>query len=101
MEGTWNLEVNTPFGKHPATLFLERAPDGSLAGRVRSQIGETALSGIKTDADAFEADAAHDFRGQTYRARVAGRAEGDQLEGTIKVDFPFAPTVRFTGTRAA
>ncbi|HEV2765477.1 MAG TPA: hypothetical protein VGV38_21015 [Pyrinomonadaceae bacterium] len=99
MDGTWNLEVNTPFGKYPATLVLETV-GGSLTGHVRSQIGVTALSRIKSGPDGFEAHASHDFRGTTYTASVAGRAEGDQLEGTIKVDFPLAPTVRFTGTRA-
>lgn len=101
MEGTWNLEVSTPFGTHPATLVLERE-GGALAGHVRSQIGVTSLSDIRTDGDTFEADASHDFRGRTYTARISGRAEGGQrLSGTIQVNFPLAPAARFTGTRAA
>ena len=100
MEGTWNLEVNTPFGTHPATLVLERAGDG-LTGHVRSQIGTTALSDIRVTGNTFEAMASHDFRGRNYTARVSGSAEGERLNGTIQVNFPLAPAARFTGTRAA
>jgi carbon monoxide dehydrogenase subunit G len=100
MEGTWNLEVSTPFGTHPATLVLENS-GGELTGHVRSQIGTTALSDIRVSGDSFEANASQDFRGRNYTARISGSAEGGRLNGTIKVNLPFAPAAHFTGTRAA
>lgn len=100
MEGTWNLEVSTPFGTHPATLVLERAGAGGLTGHVRSQIGTTDLSDIQISGDSFAANASHDFRGRNYTARITGSAEGERLNGTIQVNLPLAPAARFTGTRA-
>ncbi len=98
MEGTWELEVDTPFGKHPATLVVNYE-NGAPSANIRSRLGEIALSDIKLDGDGFEAEASYDFRGQTYTAHIEGRTEGDNLSGTINVRFPLAPKVRFTGRR--
>ena len=100
MNGTWNLEVMTPFGKHPATLRFEHT-GGTLTGNINSQMGDVPLSDIKVVGQSFDAAAFYSFQGRTFSARVSGRIEGDQLDGTIKVAIPIAPTVRFTGTRAA
>lgn len=101
--GAWALEVNTPFGRHPATLVVERgAGGGELTGRVDSQIGSVPLAGLRAAGpEDYEATASHDVKGRTYTARLTARVNGDSLEGTIKVDFFLAPAVRFTGTRSA
>jgi hypothetical protein len=99
MDGTWNLEVATPFGKHTATLFIERA-GGAFSGNIESRLGSLSLTDISETPDGFAARAAYPFQGKTYSADIAGRVEGDQINGTIKVAHPIAPTVRFTGTRA-
>ena len=100
MDGIWNLEVMTPFGKHPATLRFERT-GGTLTGNINSQMGDVPLSDIKVVGQSFDAAASYNFQGRTFSARVSGLIDGDQLDGTIKVAMPIAPTVRFTGTRAA
>ncbi|MGH9903246.1 MAG: hypothetical protein ACRD68_15675 [Pyrinomonadaceae bacterium] len=99
MDGTWNLEVATPFGKYPATLRFERA-GGELSGHINSQLGSTPLTEITTTDGGFDAKVSLDFKGQTYDARIAGRVEGDQLDGTIKPSLIIAPTIKFTGTRS-
>ena len=99
MKGRWNLQVSTPFGNHPATLIFERA-GGALSGHIQSQLGDVPLTDINDRGDSFDADVSLTLQGRTYSARIDGRAEGDQLTGTINVKLPFAPTVRFTGTRA-
>ncbi len=101
LEGTWNLEVSTPFGKHPATLVLARDGDGSLTGNIDSRLGNAPLRDISAaDGDSFDATVALDFQGRNYEASIGGRAAGDQLDGTIKVKLPIAPPIKFTGTRA-
>lgn len=99
VDGTWSLEVSTPFGKHPATLLIERE-GGAFNGVIKSQLGDTPLQNLNANGDELDADLAYNYQGRTFGARLAARAEGDQIDGTIKVDFPLAPTVRFTGTRA-
>ncbi len=91
--------VATPFGKHPATLLIERAGD-AFNGVIKSQLGDTPLRNLNASGADFNADLAYDYQGQIFSAKLAARVAGDQLDGTIKVDFPLAPTVRFTGTRA-
>lgn len=100
LEGTWNLEVATPFGKHPATLVFARGDDGALNGHIDSRLGNAPLQNLNAEDDSFDALVALDFQGRNYEAAIGGRAAGDQLDGSIKVKFPLAPTIAFTGARA-
>lgn len=101
MTGTWNLQVATPFGTHPATLNIERSGDGYLKGSLNSTFGNVSLSDITDNGEGFEATASLEVQGKMYSARLNGRSEGNALEGTIKISFPLAPVIRFTGRRAA
>ncbi|MCA1633504.1 MAG: hypothetical protein LC802_07240 [Acidobacteria bacterium] len=98
--GTWNLEVATPFGKHPATLVFEGA-GGALNGHLSSRLGDAQLGDLSVSDDSFNAAVSLEFQGKPYDANIAGRVEGDQLDGTIKVKLAIAPTIKYTGTRAA
>ena len=100
MDGTWNLEVNTPSGTHPATLTFERT-NGALTGHMNSRLGNVPLTDLTTTDEGFDARVALDFQGRTFQADINGRVNDNRLDGTIKVGFPMAPTIRFTGTRAA
>lgn len=99
VDGNWQLEVSTPFGKHPATLVLEWSAGGEPSGRIESQMGTVPLREVELAPDGFRATAAMDFRGRTYEAKINGSVEGERLSGTIKVNIPIAPPARFTGTR--
>lgn len=101
MVGTWQLEIMTPFGKQAATLTFARSGDGVLNGHISSPMGSVPLTGITSDERSFNAQASLNFQGRTFDAQIAGQAEGNQLDGTIKVNIPIAPTIRYTGTRAA
>ena len=97
--GVWNLDVKTPFGLHPATLTLQRAADGTASGDITSKLGRVELNSIALSAGSFEAKAAHAFQGREYTANVSARLDGAQMTGTIKVNLPIAPPLKFTGTR--
>jgi hypothetical protein len=97
--GTWNLEVATPFGKHPATLTFEAA-GGALSGKINSRLGISPLEGLTTQNDGFEATVSLEFQGKPYAASITGQVAENSIDGTIKVKLPIAPPIRYTGTRA-
>jgi hypothetical protein len=98
--GTWNLEVATPFGKHPATLVFE-STGGALTAHINSRLGDAPLEGLTVTHDGFDARVQMEFQGKSYEAAIAGHVEdNDSLNGTIKVKLAIAPTIRYTGTRA-
>jgi hypothetical protein len=97
--GKWNLEVATPFGRHPATLTFEAA-GGALSGKIDSRLGVAPLEGLTTENDGFEATVSMEFQGKPYAASIKGQVAENSIDGTIKVKLPIAPPIRYTGTRA-
>jgi zinc protease len=100
--GTWNLDVKTPFGQHPATLTLSRGAGGEALGSIKSQLGDGALSQINLDPDNLSAIVSLTLQGRAFDAQVSARVEGAQMSGTIKVNnLPVpAPALKFTGKKA-
>ena len=99
--GTWNLEVATPFGKHPATLVFE-GTGGALSAHISSRLGDAPLESLTVTHDGFDARVTMEFQGKPYAASIKGQVESnDALNGTIKVSLPIAPPIKYTGTRAA
>ncbi|MGH9945294.1 MAG: hypothetical protein ACRD9R_23325 [Pyrinomonadaceae bacterium] len=93
--GTWQLEVKTPFGQHPATLNL--APDGT--GNIDSKIGSVPLGNLQVEGDGFTADVSYPYQGRTYTAKVKGHSTDGHIDGTVNIDLPLAPALKFTGMR--
>jgi hypothetical protein len=100
--GTWNLDVKTPFGQYPATLVLTRGAGGGVEGSIKSQLGDGALSDVRSVGAGFEATISLTLQGRAFDARVSASATGDELSGTIKVNnLPIpAPALKFTGKKA-
>jgi hypothetical protein len=98
--GKWNLEVATPFGKHPATLTFE-GTGGALSGSITSRLGDAPLQGLTVTHDGFEATVTMEFQGKAYEASIKGQVEDDSINGTIKVKMPIAPPIKYSGTRAS
>ena len=101
MEGTWALQVETPFGTQPATLTFKRERGGALGGHIKSQLGDAPLSGLNETDAGFDAVVSLAVQGRTYEAKIDGQTEGDLINGTINVKLPLAPRIKFTGTRAS
>jgi hypothetical protein len=98
--GTWNLEVRTPFGQHPATLTLARSAEGAAAGDIKSQLGDAALTSVELSDNRVEADVSIRLQGRDFAAHLSAQADGAQISGTIKVrNFALAPALKFTGTK--
>lgn len=98
--GTWNLEVATPFGKHPATLVF-KGTGGVLSAHISSRLGDVPLEGLTVTHDGFDARVSMEFQGKPYAAGITGQVADDSITGTIKVKLPIAPPLRYTGTRAS
>lgn len=99
--GTWNLEVATGFfGTHPATLIFHDE-GGSVEGSIDSKVGQRPLEELSVVGDSFTAKLSLEVNGKFYDGQMTGRGEGDRIEGQIKVNMIFAPTVRYTGTRVS
>ncbi|GAC1407034.1 MAG: hypothetical protein NVSMB56_20600 [Pyrinomonadaceae bacterium] len=95
--GTWTLEANAPFvGKQTLTLKLDANGD-ALRGTVSHTMGSVELTDIEISDSNFAATAALDVQGKHYAARINGQTDGDAMQGTIKVDLPLIPSVKFTG----
>jgi hypothetical protein len=97
--GTWNLQVATPFGNHPATLVFEGA-GGALNAHIDSRLGTAPLENLSVTHDGFDATVQMEFQGKPYGASISGQIDGNDINGTIKVKLPIAPPIKYTGTRA-
>ena len=97
--GTWNLEVATPFGKHPATLVFE-GTGGALSAHISSRLGDAPLESLTVTHDGFDARVTMEFQGKPYAAGIKGQVDDDSINGTIKVNLPIAPAIKYSGTRA-
>jgi hypothetical protein len=97
--GTWNLEVATPFGKHPATLVFA-GTGGALSAHISSRLGDAPLESLTVTHDGFDARVQMQLQGKSYDAGIKGQVENDSINGTIKVNLPIAPPIKYTGTRA-
>jgi hypothetical protein len=99
--GTWDLDVKTPFGQHPATLTLARGAGGEVAGSIKSRLGDGELSQINAAGEGVTAVVTLALQGRTFDAQVSARVEGGLMTGTIKVsNLPIpAPALKFTGKK--
>ena len=74
---------------------------GALSGSLDSRLGAAPLEGLTVTHDGFDATVSVDFQGKSYGAAIKGQVEDDSINGTIKVKLDIAPTINYTGTRAA
>lgn len=94
--GNWLLEIQTPLGQNiPATLVL--SANGSLVGRVESEMGDATLTSAELSGNSFTASLSFDMDGHVMEAQIAGEVTGDQMTGTISLQN--TPPLPFTGSK--
>ncbi len=96
--GTWELQLSTPFGMQSVTFLVERAGD-VLKGTMRHERGSAEVGNIQVHGQEFSAHAAVDLKGTRMTAEIDGRIAGAEMNGTVKVNLPIAPPVKFTGVK--
>ena len=101
LPGVWALEIQSPNGQTiPATLTITQE-NGSLRGKVQTQMGDGSLSDVKRSGNNFDAKLTFGAQGQTLDGTVTGNTESDdRMKGTITLQVPNLPPLPFTGTRS-
>lgn len=95
--GTWSIEVETPLGQSiPATLTLTREGDG-FAAKILSEMGNADLGVVNLTDNSFQKTAFLEMDGHQVEAEVSARFQGDQTEGTLKLEN--SPLLAFTGSK--
>lgn len=95
--GSWSIEVETPLGQNiPATLTLTREGDG-FAAKISSDMGNADLGVVNLTDNSFQKTTFLEMDGHQVEAEVSARFQGDQTEGTLKLEN--SPLLAFTGSK--
>jgi zinc protease len=95
--GSWSIEVETPLGQSiPATLTLAREGQGFVA-KILSDMGNADLGVVDVNDNSFRKTAFLEMDGHSVETEIAGRFQGDQIEGTLKLQN--SPSLPFTGSK--
>jgi len=96
--GAWSIEIDTPLGQSiPATLTIERAGEAYTAV-IHSEMGDADLGTVEINNNSFSKTTSLEMDGHAVEAEVFARFEGDQVEGTLKLQN--SPELPFTGNKA-
>lgn len=94
--GNWLLEIQTPLGQNiAATLIL--SANGSIVGRVESEMGDATLTTAEFSGNSFTATLEFNMDGHTLEAQISGEVTGDSMSGTISLQN--TPPLPFTGSK--
>jgi zinc protease len=95
--GAWSIEIDTPLGQSiPATLTIERAGAGHTAV-IHSEMGDADIGVIEINNNSFTKTSSLEMDGHAVEAEVFARFDGDQVEGTLKLQN--SPELPFTGNK--
>ncbi|HSE18930.1 MAG TPA: pitrilysin family protein [Pyrinomonadaceae bacterium] len=95
--GAWSIKIDTPLGQSiPATLTVERAGSAYTAV-VHSEMGDADLGPLEINNNSFTKTTSLEMDGHAVEAEVFARFEGEQVEGTFKLQN--SPELPFTGNK--
>ncbi len=95
--GAWSIEVDTPLGQSiPATLTIERSGAGYTAV-IHSEMGDADLGSVEINNNSFSKTTSLEMDGHAVEAQVFAKFEGEQVEGTLKLQN--SPELPFTGSK--
>jgi zinc protease len=95
--GAWSIEIDTPLGQSiPATLTIDRAGAGYNAV-IHSEMGDADLGSVEINNNSFSKTTSLEMDGHAVEAEVFARFDGEQVEGTLKLQN--SPDLPFTGTK--
>ena len=97
IEGSWSIQVETPLGQSiPATLTLAREGQAFVA-KILSEMGDADLGVVEVNDNSFRKTAFLEMDGHSVEAEVFARFQGDQTEGSLKLQN--SPELPFTGSK--
>lgn len=97
VDGTYNLEMDTPMGKRTSKLIL-KTDGGSLSGTHSDEMGENSFTDGTVSGDEFEFSMKVSSPMGEFQLSFKGTVSGDNVSGQVQAgDFGSFP---FNGTRA-
>ena len=97
VDGTYNIENDTPMGKQPGKLVLQ-SDGGSLSGTLSGQMGEQPFQNGSVNGDDFVFSVKISGPMGEMQLEFKGTVSGDAISGQVQAgSFGSSP---FTGTRA-
>jgi zinc protease len=95
--GAWSIEIETPLGQTiPATLTVSSSGSGYTA-IIHSEMGDADLGAIQITDNSFHVTTSLEMDGHAIEAEVAAKFDGEQVEGTLKLQN--SPELPFRGTK--
>jgi zinc protease len=97
LTGSWSIEVETPLGQSiPATVTLKPEGAGFLAV-IHSEMGDADLGLVEVHDNSFTKSTRLEMDGHSVEAEVSARFQGEQVEGSLKLQN--TPALPFTGRK--
>lgn len=96
IDGTWNLNLQTPMGERPVVVRLAAA-GGTLSGAMVGAAGETAIFDGASDGTAVQWSVMFNGAMGEMKLDFAGAVNGDAVAGTVQ--FGAFGAGAFTGTK--
>lgn len=97
IDGTYNIQINTPMGSQTAKLTIKSDGD-SLSGSLVSEMGEQTFSGGTLTGDEFAWSMQVSSPMGDMKLDFKGSVSGDEISG--KVELGSFGSADFKGTRA-
>jgi len=95
--GVWSIEIETPLGQTiPASLTISSSGSGHTA-MIHSEMGDADLGAIEISNNSFHVTTSLEMDGHAVAAEVSARFDGEQVEGTLKLQN--SPELPFRGTK--
>ncbi len=97
VDGTYNIELETPMGNRPGKLTL-KTEGGSLSGSIVTEQGEQSFEGGTTSGDDIAFPIQLNTAMGSFNLKFKGTVSGDAISGQI--DTGSFGSFPFKGTRA-
>ena len=97
VDGTWNIQMQTPRGTNPATLTLA-ASGAELSGSWAGQMGTQQFSGGSVDGGKVSWNITVQGPMGEMKLAFAGQVDGSAIQGTVQLGSFGSGS--FSGTRA-
>jgi len=97
--GKWSLNIDFQGQRLPVTMRLEQNGD-DVTGELETMLGNGAIADGRVTGNKLVATANAEMQGQPIQFSIAGKADGDEMSGTITA--PIVPDpLSFSGSRQA
>jgi hypothetical protein len=95
--GSWSIEIETPLGQMIPGMVTISSSGSGYTGVFHSEIGDADLGAIEITENSFHTTTSLGMDEDSVEAELTARFEGEQVEGTLKLQS--SPELPFRGTK--